>query len=120
MPPAITRLVTTQAAAATSPPTSPTSPTWLFPGRLAGRPTAATTLTQRLRAHDIDVKTARNTAVLTLAADLPAAVLSKILGIHINTAIDWTRHAARNWNGYLAARAANPPITSTPGLPAPS
>jgi hypothetical protein len=121
MPPAIIRLVAAQAAAASSRrSTSPNTSAWLFPGRLAGRPTAATVLTQRLRAHDLDVKAARNTAVLTLAADLPAAVLSKILGIHINTAVDWTRHAAHDWNGYLAARSANPPIRSTPGPPTPS
>jgi hypothetical protein len=105
MPPAITRLVITQAAASHRPVPTGTS-TWRFPGRLAGRPTAAKTLTQRLRIHGIDVKAACNTAVLTLATDLPAAVLSKILGIHINTAVDWTRHAARDWATYLAARAA--------------
>lgn len=104
IPPALAALITAQAAAP-SRPAGVDTPAWLFPGRRAGRPCASKTLTQRLRDHGIHARAARNTAVLALAEDLPAAVLSTVLGIHINTAVDWTRHASRDWTAYVAARA---------------
>jgi hypothetical protein len=44
-------------------------------------------------------------ALVTLAADLPAAVLADLIGIHINSAVRWTHYAQRDWASYLAARA---------------
>jgi hypothetical protein len=58
---------------------------WLFPGLVPGRPTANHALTTRLSRHDINVRIARNGALAALAADLPAAVLADLLGMHINT-----------------------------------
>lgn len=49
---------------------------------------------------------ARNGALMALAADLPAAIIADLLGMHINTAIRWVRYAGRDWADYLAARAA--------------
>ena len=43
---------------------------------------------------------------MALAADLPAAIIADLLGMHINTAIRWVRYAGRDWADYLAARAA--------------
>jgi hypothetical protein len=43
-----------------------------------------------------------------LAADLPAAILAGLLGMHVNTAVRWVTYARRDWTGYLAARAADP------------
>jgi hypothetical protein len=40
-----------------------------------------------------------------LAADLPAAVLADLLGMHINTAVRWVKYVGRDWAGYIAARA---------------
>ncbi|MFI0448492.1 hypothetical protein [Actinomadura sp. 6N118] len=108
MPPALDRLVTAQTQA-TAPSivgqATPGPEPWLFPGRLAGKPIRPERLSKRLAAHGIDTRAARNTAVLTLASDLPAPILSKVLGVHINTAVDWVRYASRDWAHYLAARA---------------
>ncbi|MFJ6843200.1 hypothetical protein ACIQRE_11075 [Streptomyces griseoluteus] len=46
----------------------------------------------------------RNTALMALASDLPAPILSEMLGIHINTAVEWVGHVKRDWAAYLAAR----------------
>jgi hypothetical protein len=43
---------------------------------------------------------------MALAADLPAAIIADLLGMHINTAIRWVRYAGRDWADYLATRAA--------------
>ncbi|MFJ1804214.1 hypothetical protein [Streptomyces sp. NPDC088180] len=40
--------------------------------------------------------TGLNTALLALAEDLPASVLSDTLGISITSAFQWTRRAARS------------------------
>ncbi|MET7738510.1 hypothetical protein ABZT02_45780 [Streptomyces sp. NPDC005402] len=57
-----------------------------------------------MRLHGLPAHPSRNTALLALAADLPASVLSDTLGISISAALHWTRRAARDWNMYLAAR----------------
>jgi hypothetical protein len=75
-------------------------------GALVGRPTDGSKLSGKLLRHGIDVRSARNTALMTLASDLPAPILSKILGIHINTAVDWVSYVKRDWSSYIAARAA--------------
>ena len=43
-----------------------------------------------------------NTALFTLAADVPAAILAKTLGIHIKAAIQWQKISARDWAAYAA------------------
>ncbi len=37
-----------------------------------------------------------------LAADVPAAILAKTLGIHIKAAIQWQKISARDWAAYAA------------------
>ncbi len=85
-----------------------TSP-WLFPGGQPGRPISAYQLTERLRQLDIHSGHARSTALFQLATDLPAAVLARMLGIHISVAVAWQRAAAGDWTTYAAdiARRAN-------------
>jgi hypothetical protein len=75
--------------------------TWLFPGRAAGRHIGAAALAARLGAHGIPARPARNAALLALAADLPVAVLSDLLGLSISTALSWTREASRDWIGFI-------------------
>jgi hypothetical protein len=41
---------------------------------------------------------------MALAADLPAAIIADLLGMHVNTAIRWVRYAGRDWADYLAAQ----------------
>jgi hypothetical protein len=84
----------------------PARTAWLFPGYAAGTHRSAADLARKLRLHNLPVRTGRNTALLALAADLPASVLSETLGLSITAALKWTRRAARDWNAYLAARPA--------------
>ncbi len=84
----------------------PHAPRWLFPGRVPGQPIDNHSLTNRLNRHGISARPARNGALMALAADLPAAIIADLLGMHINTAIRWVRYAGRDWADYLAARAA--------------
>lgn len=52
----------------------------------------------------IFVRAARNTALCTLAEDLPAPILADLLGMHITTAVRWTKLVKRDWTHYLAER----------------
>lgn len=79
-------------------------PGWLLPGYAAGTHHSAPVLARKMRLHCLPVRPSRNTALLALAADLPASVLSDTLGISISAALQWTRRAARDRNSYLAAR----------------
>jgi hypothetical protein len=86
---------------------------WLFPGFSPGRHQVANTLGRRLREHGIRSRSTRNTAIITLASDLPAPILADLLGLHITTAERWVGYARRDWTAYLAARDAEsrPPAT---------
>ena len=78
---------------------------WLFPGQVPGRYLSANGLVRQLNTHGIQARTGRSAALINLAADLPAAVLADLLGLHINTAVRWVKRARRDWASYLAARA---------------
>jgi hypothetical protein len=82
---------------------SPTN--WLFPGQVPGRHMSVNGLVRQLNHHDIQARISRSAALINLAADLPAAVLADLLGMHINTAVRWAHRATRDWASYLAARA---------------
>lgn len=76
--------------------------TWLFPGRWPGRPLTEGTLARRLHTLGVDPRQSRNSALFSLAADIPAAVLAKMLGIHIKGAILWQKLSAGDWASYAA------------------
>ncbi|HEY2576182.1 MAG TPA: hypothetical protein VGI74_07725 [Streptosporangiaceae bacterium] len=78
--------------------------TYLFPGKTAGHHLTTKHLGNELVRHGLDTRAARNTALITLATDLPAAVLAELLGLNIHTAERWTSYAKRDWTSYLAAR----------------
>lgn len=78
---------------------------WIFPGYTAGTHRSAPTLARRLRRHGLPAHPCRNTALVALAGDIPASVLSELIGISITSALQWSRRSARDWNAYLAARA---------------
>jgi hypothetical protein len=80
---------------------SGTSP-WLFPGGQPGRPISPCALTERLRQLGLQPARDRSTALFQLATDLPAAVLSRMLGIHITVAVAWQRASAGDWTAYAA------------------
>jgi hypothetical protein len=73
---------------------------WLFPGGQPGRPVSAFQLAERLRQLGLRPGQARSTALFQLATDLPAAVLAKMLGIHISVAVAWQRASSGDWAGY--------------------
>jgi uncharacterized protein YidB (DUF937 family) len=78
-----------------------TSP-WLFPGGQPGRPISAFRLAERLRQLGIRSGQSRSAALFQLATDLPAAVLARMLGIHIAVAVAWQRASAGDWAAYAA------------------
>jgi hypothetical protein len=61
--------------------------TWLFPGHWPGRALTEDALAQRLHALGISPRQGRSTALFTLAAEVPAEILAKTLGIHVQAAI---------------------------------
>ncbi|HEV3169947.1 MAG TPA: hypothetical protein VGZ32_06390 [Actinocrinis sp.] len=85
---------------------------WLFPGLNPGRHITANRITERLRHFGIEARTTRSTALCALAADMPAAILADLLGIHIATAAYWVSYVKRDWADYVAARAVD---TGRPG-----
>ena len=87
---------------------SPPATTWLFPGHLPGRPITPATLGERLRAIGIYAQTGRRAALLDLAAQLPAAVLADLLGLHETTAAKWMHQAGGDWSRYAAELARHP------------
>lgn len=78
-----------------------TSP-WLFPGGQPGRPISAYRLTERLRRIGIYAGPARSSALFQLATELPAAVIARMLGVHIKVAVQWQRASSGDWTGYAA------------------
>lgn len=91
-----------------------TSP-WLFPGGQPGRPVSAYHLAERLRQLGLRPGPSRSTALFQLATDLPAALLARMLGIHITVAVAWQRASSGDWTSYAAdvSRRTNP----SPGTP---
>jgi hypothetical protein len=79
-----------------------TNTPWLFPGRWPGGALSEDALARRLRALDINPRQSRNTALFTLAAEIPAVILAKTLGIHIKAAIHWQKISAGDWSAYAA------------------
>jgi hypothetical protein len=85
-------------------PSTDSSAPLLFPGFSNSRPLHSGTFGARLLRHGLTPRAGRNTAMLTLAADLPASVLADLLGIHEVTATRWAHRTKRDWHTYLAQR----------------
>jgi hypothetical protein len=75
---------------------------WLFPGNRPGSALTEDALAQRLHAIGISPRQGRSTALLALAAEVPAAILAKTLGIHVQVAIQWQKISAGDWTAYAA------------------
>ncbi len=87
---------------------------WLFPGRRPGSALTEDALAQRLHAHGISPRQGRSTALFTLAAEIPAAILAKTLGIHVQAAIQWQNISAGDWAAYAADVSRRPGHTHGP------
>ncbi|WP_199199044.1 hypothetical protein [Amycolatopsis sp. CA-128772] len=75
---------------------------WLFPGKRPGRPLGDDRLGQRLQEIGLQPRQDRSTALLALATELPAAMLARMLGVHIKVAVQWQQAAAGDWAAYAA------------------
>jgi hypothetical protein len=84
---------------------------WLFPGGQPGRPISSYQLGERLRQIGIPPAQARSTALFQLATELPAALLAKLLGIHVSVAVAWQRASAGDWLRYAAEVSRRPKQT---------
>jgi hypothetical protein len=95
-----------------------TSP-WLFPGGRPGQPVSPYSLTERLHKIGIQPGPARSTALFQLATELPAAILARMLGIHINVAVQWQKISSGDWAAYAADVSRRPrPVSSRHETPA--
>ncbi len=85
------------------------------PGGQPGRPVSAARLTRRLEDLGIRPGQARSTALFQLAAEVPAAILARTLGISTDVAVTWQRISSGDWTAYAAAvsrRAPRKPVSS--------
>jgi len=75
---------------------------WLLPGGRPGQPVSPDRLAERLHQIGIHPGPARSTALFQLATELPAAILARLLGIHIKVAVAWQHASAGDWMSYAA------------------
>jgi hypothetical protein len=85
---------------------------WLFPGGRPGHPLDAGRISDRLKTIGLHPRADRAAALFTLAAELPAALLARMLGISIRTAVSWQKAASGDWMAYAAAVSRRPPRSS--------
>lgn len=86
----------------------PSEMPWLFPGGRPGQPLDAERISGRLKAIGLHPRADRAAALLTLAIELPAAILARTLGITIRTAVSWQKTASGDWMAYAAAVSRRP------------
>ncbi|MFE9880152.1 hypothetical protein [Streptomyces sp. NPDC005784] len=81
---------------------APPQARWLFPGRFPGQRLSCSQLKRRL--HDLGVRprVSRSTALVELTGELPAVVVSRLLGVCQTTADTWRRIAAGEHASYAA------------------
>ena len=87
---------------------------WLFPGGRPDRPISAEQLGERLRQLGLRPGQDRSTALFGLATELPAAMLARLLGIHISVAVAWQRASSGDWTNYAAAYSRRAPTPTQP------
>ncbi len=69
-------------------------PTWLFHGIYPGRPLNPSSLSRRLIAIGVQPCQARNASLIDVASELPAYVVSRLLGYCQKTADNWYTEAS--------------------------
>ncbi|MFE7392598.1 hypothetical protein [Streptomyces sp. NPDC057582] len=73
---------------------------WLFPGGRPGHPLGDDRIGQRLHKIGIQPRQDRSTALFTLATEVPAAILARMLGVHIKVAVQWQLASGGDWAAY--------------------
>lgn len=86
---------------------------WLFKGRRAGRHLTTATIRGPLARRGINLRAARNVALMNLARDLPPSVLAELLGISIYAAERWSTHSGHDWTDYPRVRISTEPGTES-------
>jgi hypothetical protein len=86
---------------------------WLFPGVLPGRHLTAQSITTRLRSLGINLLGARNTALQSLAVEVPPPLVAKLLGYSYNVVQRHADIAAQPWARYVTKTAATTVIASS-------
>ena len=81
---------------------NPEDTPWLFPGGQPGRRLGDDQNGQRLHKIGIRPKQDRATTLFTLATEVPAAILARMLGVHIKVAVQWQQAFAGDWAAYAA------------------
>lgn len=76
---------------------------WLFPGRRAGEPMRQAVLTGRLRRIDVTCR-GRRAVLEALARDLPAPVLTDVLGYSSGFVGQVLSELRIDWNAYAALK----------------
>ncbi|MFD9502302.1 hypothetical protein [Streptomyces sp. NPDC060035] len=80
--------------------------TGMYPGGHALAPSSATARDGRIgqRLHKIGIRPRQDhsTALFTLAAELPAAILARVLGVRIQVAVQWQTASAGDRGAYAA------------------
>jgi hypothetical protein len=94
--------------------TGPDDRVWLYPARRLGQPLATRYLLRRLRTLGISPTLGRNTALMEIASEMPAAVITRLLGISLNRATRWTQDAGNTRPGYAAELARRRDAQSSP------
>jgi hypothetical protein len=59
-------------------------------------------MSERLRRLGLRPAQDRSTAMFGLTTELPAALLARLLGIHISVAVAWQRASSGDWTSYAA------------------
>lgn len=77
---------------------------WIFPGGQPGQRVTSEYLRTRLADIGITARATRRAALVQFAQDLPAPVLARALGLHINTAVEWRNGLQADFTDYVAAR----------------
>lgn len=75
---------------------------WLFPGGQPGPPLTDSQIGKHLHQIGIRPKQDRSTALFTLATEVPAAIIARMLGVHIKVAVQWQQPSAGDWAAYAA------------------
>ncbi|MFD0633071.1 hypothetical protein ACFQ9X_17325 [Catenulispora yoronensis] len=85
-----------------APATAPDDAVWLYPGTRLGRSIARSDMTTRLLELGVSPTLGRNTALMEMAAEMPAAVITRMLGISLDRATRWTQDAGNTRPSYAA------------------
>lgn len=93
---------------------------WLLPGFFPGRPRGTAHLRSRLTAYGLPSRRGRNSALMDLAAQMPPAVLSQVLGVGIKAATQWADAVGRAQSEYAADISRGSGSDREPNKPCPS